>query len=527
MNILKSLKRRLWKKGGVESVLDAGKFDLWDFESAVKAFPQVGEADVRAGAEFCGHPIQDAYLSLYKRQPTLSETPPAGLAPLSDLLGRAMQTPSWQRLKESSTGNMIGAAVGARALLDVIRDLPAEAKDAAQEQARAQAEAQAQEQAADSLLDFAKMCKMQAEVKAEAGESVGAEKLEHRADEMEKEAVEACLAQDEAQAQAQAAQASYQEAMDAQAPQIAQALNLAAGQAQERATEATEFVAGFSLAAGGDPSQIDPMMAQAAAQALEKNQNLKDLAELLGWAKRTVRGEWRKSPRARTNMVGYTIGELRPERMAPVEWAAMLSGDETLETDWLRRVVDGGIRHRKFEGDERQGRGPLVLVRDESGSMNGKPHALAVALEWALLEIARRDNRDFYSIPFSGSGRFHVWQAPRPGSPDPESVLEHLGHFYGGGTEPYGPITKALELIQDGDLRADILVITDGIFGQSPVGFVDRLEAVKADCPIRIETIMINGGRTGPAADWSDRVTVVGDLVADREQLRTAIGGVV
>ena len=38
--------------------------------------------------------------------------------------------------------------------------------------------------------------------------------------------------------------------------------------------------------------------------------------------------------------------------------------------------------------------GPLVLVRDESGSMEGDPHATAVALEWALLEICRREGFD-------------------------------------------------------------------------------------------------------------------------------------
>ena len=81
---------------------------------------------------------------------------------------------------------------------------------------------------------------------------------------------------------------------------------------------------------------------------------------------------------------------------------------------------------------EKQGRGPLIIVRDESGSMAGAPHAMAVALEWALLEIARRDNRPFYSIPFSGRGQYDVWYA---GDNDAQSLAEHLAHFYNGGTE--------------------------------------------------------------------------------------------
>jgi uncharacterized protein with von Willebrand factor type A (vWA) domain len=261
-------------------------------------------------------------------------------------------------------------------------------------------------------------------------------------------------------------------------------------------------------------------------QALQRNPNLKDLAEMLGWAKRTVRGEWRQSPRGKTAFVGYKVGALNPETMAPVEWAALLGGDPTLEQDWIRRAVDGGIRHRHFEGTERQGRGPLVVVRDESGSMSGPQHALAVALEWALLEIAQRDRRDFYSIPFSGRGQYHVWKAPRPGSPDPQGLLDHLAHFYGGGTDPYPPMVEAMRLIAVDDLRADVLVITDAAFPKAPPEFLEGLAKVRAARPLRIETVVV-GANGGAADEWSDRVTGVGNLVRDRDQVKTAISGVV
>lgn len=103
---------------------------------------------------------------------------------------------------------------------------------------------------------------------------------------------------------------------------------------------------------------------------LHANPNLKRLADLLGSGpEKMVRGEWRKSPRGKTEMVGYATHALQPEHMAGFEFAAVLSGDDTLQLDWLRRALDGGIRHRQYAGQERQGRGPLVLVRDESGSM--------------------------------------------------------------------------------------------------------------------------------------------------------------
>ena len=300
-----------------------------------------------------------------------------------------------------------------------------------------------------------------------------------QAEEVQHKALQAQTQAAQTQARADAARAAFQAALNARSAQVTAALNHAAQSAREQAENATEMVHGFSLAAGGDPIHVDPAIAQAALQVLAQNPNLKRLAELLGWARKMVRGEWRKSPHGKTEMVGYATHALQPEHMAGFEYAALLSGDDTLHVDWLRRAVDGGIRHRRYAGQERQGRGPLVLVRDESGSMEGDPHATAVALEWALLEICRRDRRDFYCIPFSGTGKFHVWQAPRPGQPDPQGLLDHLAHFYDGGTEPYLPLMKALELITDGDLRADVLMITDGSFGEPPADFLHQLAEVK------------------------------------------------
>lgn len=196
-------------------------------------------------------------------------------------------------------------------------------------------------------------------------------------------------------------------------------------------------------------------------------------------------------------------------------------GDGTLHTDWLKRALDDGIRHHKFGGKEQRGRGPLVLV-DESGSMEGPPHALAVALEWALLEIARRDRREFYAVPFSGTGQFHIWQAPQFGRPDPTGPLAHLAHFYGGGTEPYAPLAKALELIEKGDLRADILILTDADFAPPSDESMQRVAQAKLRRPLRIVSVII-GDDTTQAETFADKVIHVDDLLCDRDQLRSAV----
>ena len=105
----------------------------------------------------------------------------------------------------------------------------------------------------------------------------------------------------------------FKPSLNARSAQVSAALNHAAESAREQAEDATNVVRSFSWAAGGDPVRVDPAMAQAAMQTLAQNPNLKRLADLLGWARKMVRGEWRKSPHGKTEMVGYAVQPLQPE----------------------------------------------------------------------------------------------------------------------------------------------------------------------------------------------------------------------
>jgi uncharacterized protein with von Willebrand factor type A (vWA) domain len=227
-------------------------------------------------------------------------------------------------------------------------------------------------------------------------------------------------------------------------------------------------------------------------------------------------------------MTGYKKQPLRPSKMASFELARMVSPAPAIRQDWQRRAADNAVMHRQFEGEKPQGRGDLVIVRDESGSMEGPEHATAIAVEWALLEIARRDKRGFVSVPFSGPGQSSVWRAPKNGKADVPGLLTHLSHFYGGGTEPYAPLAKALLQIGNSDLKADILLVTDGDFASPPADFLRMLAETKAKTPLKIVTVVI-GGQSGShkAKQFSDKVVFVKDLFTDREKLRAAVSEVV
>jgi uncharacterized protein with von Willebrand factor type A (vWA) domain len=211
------------------------------------------------------------------------------------------------------------------------------------------------------------------------------------------------------------------------------------------------------------------------------------------------------------------------ETLSPDELVSMIAFDPSspVYLDFLCRALDGDLLHAQFEGDDFAGRGPIVFLRDESGSMGGARRATACALQLALMTEARRENRRFVSIPFSDLGQFEIYD---PGiRPDPQGLVSHLDKTYGGGTEPYGPLTAAMQLIrEDPSLReGDILAITDGEFGQPPGTFLDELALARKEPGLKLIAVVING-HPGQA-DFADKVVMVSDIVRERERLAEAI----
>jgi len=502
--------RNLWARRKIQSVLSG--VDRWDLRiwgEAVEGFPQAAESNEHWGALLGGEPVRDAFWALLRDNPALADPVPAGLGVLADLFQRAMETPDWKQLHEICRGDELTSIVGAWHFVnEFLAHLPEEVRQEA---------AAAREKAERALTVREAVENHQAlvEMLTEAGRL-------QESQEAEKATAGLAQAARQAEIEAQSAAAAYQQSVRREQARVAYEADQGALTARSRGRETVEWISGFSLAAGGDSKNISPETIQAAMETLRRNPNLKKLSEFLGWAKRAARAAWRKSPHGKIELTGYRIQEFMPETMAPWEMLAAVAGTPATRLDWQRRVIDGGVVHRQFSGKERLGRGPLIVIRDESDSMRGLLHSLTVAVEWSLLEIARRDRRDFYCIPFSGPGEYSIWRAAAAGSPDPEGLLRHLGHFYGHGTEPYGPLAEALDLIEKKALRADLLLLTDAAFKPAAPEFLSRLRSLKERLPLHIVTLVIGPEGEGSAGNFSDTVLPVADLIQEKEILGKA-----
>lgn len=467
---------------------------------------------------------REAWLGLYASANPLKPVPPEGEAVLHSFFRRAEELPEWKRLRLIVGMDPIAAAFGASHFVtDLIDKLPPEVKEAMGVAQQAQDQVQNMQDRLDAARALASSARPPGSNR-QFGQAL--------ATGMSPEAIQDLILQLEAQlpqvrsAAADTEQAALDALDAAQArtnQSLAQALNNSSDDLSNLQKAAGEFGMGWGIGGSGGATREQIAGLHELAEYLRRSPSVKQILESLGWAKSLVTRERRKSTRGRETFTHFKVQDLNLETLSPDELVSMIAFDPSspIYLDFLCRALDGDLLHAQFEGEDYAGRGPIVFLRDESGSMGGARRATACALQLALMLEARKDNRRFVSIPFSDIGQFQIYD---PGhKPDPQGLIAHLDTTYGSGTEPYGPLTAAIQLIrEDPSLRqGDILAITDGQFGQPPDVFLEELAQARKEPGLQLIAVVING-RPGQA-DFADKVVMIGDIVRDRERLAEAI----
>ena len=503
---------RLWRDEIQTTIDDVRKFDALAWGEALSE-NEGSENTLSAQSEFLkaqigGEPMHDLFQSLYKRVPNIKENLLDDLRPVADLVRKAQDAPHYQSLRHDTIGDSALAGFGAYTLAKTVwQTLPNEVKEHMQG-------VRHDGNVLNELLEH-----------LDTQQAMRDTLEENFQDTSQHDAIIDKLEQDVKDVKEMLANtvSDYRDVMESKDAQITLAINNAVSEAQEESSELASFVKGFSEAAGGTPGQTSPQDFAGAMKAMQANPKLKDFSDILGWAKKMTRGEWRKSPKGKTKPTGYKTAELNPATMAASEFMAMTGSlGQVQQLDWTTRASEDRVLHRSFEGEQESGRGDIVYIRDESGSMSTEDWQTATALEWALLEIARREKRGFIGCPFSGLGLFNLWHAPDAGQPDVDGLLAHLTRQYHGGTEPYGPLKAAIEHINETGAKADIVLVTDGAFAEPSEDF---LKLVGDNPEIKIYTISLYSQNI--SASRFSKVINVRSLFDEREKLREVVGAIV
>ncbi len=247
-------------------------------------------------------------------------------------------------------------------------------------------------------------------------------------------------------------------------------------------------------------------------QVLEKFKQVRNHAELLkicelaGRYRRIAQSKQRqKVTHGYDDMVGSApTGEL--SRLLPSEMA--LANDEMMELVLFRKLLERQAMGLEYRGSEPVGKGPILFMVDESGSMSGQKIIQAKALALAMIWVASHQKRHCALIAFSDRGKTRTLLMP-PGKCQPSELQDWLINFLNGGTEP--PLDRVPELLDKLECprgKTDLIFLTDGEFRIGPK-LVEELNAIRKKEPMRIYSILIDCGDDQQIHEFSDQVHVI------------------
>jgi len=218
--------------------------------------------------------------------------------------------------------------------------------------------------------------------------------------------------------------------------------------------------AGGKGAGAQEKDMRDPAKRAALAKRLKGSRDLKAIMAEAGRLRRIIAAKRAmRASHAPEELCDIELGG-DIERLLPAELSRM--AHPLLKLDTYRRIMERSALQSRLRGREKQGRGPIVVCVDESGSMNGARNTWAKGLALALMDLAGADGRGFALVAFDASVQsVYVRKAKEPH--DPAKLIDVVATFSGGGTAFEPPLKKARQLIErEGLEKADIMFVTDG-----------------------------------------------------------------
>jgi uncharacterized protein with von Willebrand factor type A (vWA) domain len=280
-----------------------------------------------------------------------------------------------------------------------------------------------------------------------------------------------------------------------------------ASQAVEELHETMDGLADVGLMAGTGTQKGGAMNAKpirALAARLKSDHRLRQIAMLAGRFKRIAASKRRQKVRHGADEVtdiemGADLARLLPSELVKL-------AHRTRRMVLIRDLMERQAMQYQLVGNEPLGKGPLVVLLDKSGSMDGPRDIWATALSLALMDEARRTRRMFAMLAFDYRVKHEV--VVNPGEPLPEDALFTS---CAGGTEIAIALARGLELIasnQSALKKADVVLVTDG---GSDAQMAPKLREQASGMNVTILGLGIGVEREW-LAPWCDEIQVVTDL---------------
>jgi uncharacterized protein with von Willebrand factor type A (vWA) domain len=290
------------------------------------------------------------------------------------------------------------------------------------------------------------------------------------------------------------------------------ALRAAARAARDAGEQVEELFAAtttFGLGSGS-PGSLDAKAVAELFKRVRHDPVLRRVCERAGRYRRVAQSQQRrKAIHGVDDMVGITLGG-NLSHLLSSELARLMVPELELET--LRRVLENAALCREFRMMEPVGKGPIIVVVDESGSMQGGPVETAKALALALAWIARQQRRWVGLIAYSGETGERLLSLP-PTRWNETELLDWVKAFLGNGSSLDVPIRELPEYYRRLGAPAgqtDVLLITDAIC-HIPPEYLQPFLTWKHSAKARVVSLIL-GRQPGDLKLVSDEVHCVDKL---------------
>jgi len=151
------------------------------------------------------------------------------------------------------------------------------------------------------------------------------------------------------------------------------------------------------------------------------------------------------------------------------------------------------IKEKQLQERE-DGKGPIIICVDTSGSMKGTPEQVAKTICFALTKIALKEKRKCYLISFSTKIQTTELTDLQNSL---DKLVEFLGMSFNGGTDANPALEKSIEMLETQDYKkADVLMISDFVMDGLSQDILSKIEAAKMN-KTRFHSLTISSNANG------------------------------
>ncbi len=504
--------------------------DVETFVQATEAFPRLARTVEESAQQLITAPalLRDLFWGFHKRAPQLAPVVP--LTPAHEvnqqILAEVFTTREWQELRTSGT---VGDGLNSTLATIGVSEQVIGALDEATLQYVKQLHTLSEEVAA--LFAQAELWQAEAEIETNETQAVelrrqaaaARQKAQSAVSEPARIAQELAAGMNRCERQMRLAARQGMQAVAQEIEEMQQAMNAfgAMGAPDWGMESGTNRLA---------PLQVKEKLAL--AQTVRQSKRLQQIAAVCGRFKRIALERQRtRVIQGAEEVTSITTGR-DLARLLPSELA--LLAEPALEDLFLLRYAEGALLQYELQGREPEGRGPIILALDESGSMEEECGGMtkevwSKAVMLGLLAIARLQKRDFAVLHFSGARDLRTDIFPQ-GQATSAEVIACASHFFNGGTIFDEWMNEALRLVGAAQFnRADVICVSDGVAGVRDETLA-AWEKIRAERGLRTYSVLL-GTEDGEAflRQFSDAVFSLAALTDDLPALETlfSIGGTV